>query len=144
MAAGIFEALSGDSGLPFEARSAGTAALVGEPAAPEALRAMEELGIDISAHRARQVDRAAIMASDLVLAMTPRHRETLHKNFEEYRARIHTLPEFAAGETGGGIADPYGYPFGVYRSSAREILRYVEALLKRLERERDPDGPPEP
>lgn len=41
MAAGIFEALSGDSGLPFEARSAGTAALVGEPAAPEARQAVE-------------------------------------------------------------------------------------------------------
>jgi protein-tyrosine-phosphatase len=96
---------------------------------------MEELGISIEAHRARQVDGAMIRDADLVLAMTPQHREALRREFGELGERIQTLPEYAEGDAAGGIADPYGYGLSVHRSSAREILRHLELTLERLERE---------
>jgi protein-tyrosine phosphatase len=96
---------------------------------------MEELGIDIHGHRARQVDEAMIRDADLVLAMTPRHRETLHRNFPGFREKIRTIPEYSAGDTAAGIADPYGYDYSVYRTSAREILRHMESVLERLDLE---------
>jgi protein-tyrosine-phosphatase len=134
MAGGIFDALAEDMNLGFRSQSAGVAALVREPAAPHAVRAMEELGIGIGGHRARQVNEAMIRSADLVLAMTPQHRETLHRNFPEFREKIHTLPEYSTGAAA-GIADPYGYDFSVYRTSAREILRHVELVLERLKSE---------
>jgi len=133
MAGGIFDALAEDMNLGFRSQSAGVAALVREPAAPHAVRAMEELGIDIGGHRARQVDGPMIRNADLVLAMTPEHRETLHRNFPEFREKIHTLSEYSIGAAAAGIADPYGYDFSVYRTSAREILRHVELVFERLD-----------
>lgn len=140
MAAGIFDALAGDMGLGFGSESAGVAALVGEPAAPDAVRAMDELGIDIGGHRARQVDEAMVRDADLVLAMTTQHKETLHRNFGGSWKKIQTLPERSIGDAVAGIADPYGYGFSVYRTSAREILRHVELLLEGLGSERSPTG----
>lgn len=134
MAAGIFDALAGDMRLDLRSESAGVAALVGEPAAPHAVRAVDEMGIDIRGHRARQVDRAMVQAADLVLAMTSQHAQTLQRNFPEFRKKIQTLPECSTGDTVAGIADPYGYGFSVYRTTARELLRHVELLLERERR----------
>lgn len=136
MAGGIFDALAEDMRLECRSESAGVAALVGEPAAPHAVRAVDEMGIDIRGHRARQVDEDMVRDADLVLAMTPTHRETLIRNFASFRERIHTLPEYVAGDKGAGIADPYGQSPGAYRASAREMLRYLELAVERLERER--------
>lgn len=140
MAGGIFDALAEDMRLECRSESAGVAALVGEPAAPHAVRAVDELGIDIRGHRARQVDEAMIQSSDLVLAMTPRHRETLQRNFGEFRHRIQTLHEYTTGDSAAGVADPYGYDFSVYRASAREILRHVESVLERLDLDQRASG----
>lgn len=136
MAGGIFDALAEDMSLDFRSQSAGVAALVGEPAAPEAIRALDELGVYIEGHRARQVDETMVRRADLVLAMTPRHRDTLQRNFGEFRGKIQTLPEYSTGDGAAGIADPYGYDLSIYRTAAREILHHVELVLGRLERER--------
>lgn len=136
MAVGIFDALAEQRGLPFRAESAGVAALVGDVAASHACRAADELGIEIGNHRARQVDEEMLRKADLVLTMTPQHRDILHREFAEFQEKIYSLPEYSLGDTFGGIADPYGHSIGTYRISAREILRHVELVVKRLERER--------
>lgn len=140
MAGGIFDALAEDMRLECRSESAGVAALVGEPAAPHAVRAMDELGVDIRGHRARQVDEAMVRRADLVIAMTPRHRETLQRNFGAFRGKIQTLPEYLTGDTTAGIADPYGYDYSVYRASAREMLRHVESVLERLDLDQRSSG----
>ncbi len=137
MAAGLFNALVEDRGLTFQAQSAGTAALVGKPAAPYTHQIANELGLDFDGHRARQVDETMIRDADLVLTMTPQHRDTLRRNFEDSKEKIYTLPEYSAGDPLGGIADPYGHSIGAYRASAQEILHHVELVVERLERERD-------
>ncbi len=137
MAAGLFDALVEDRGLTFQAQSAGTAALVGKPAAPYTHQVANELELDFDGHRARQVDETMIRDADLVLTMTPQHRDTLRRNFEDSKEKIYTLPEYSAGDPLGGIADPYGHSIGTYRASAQEILHYVELVVERLERERD-------
>jgi protein-tyrosine phosphatase len=136
MAAGLFDALVEDRGLTFQAQSAGTAALVGKPAAPYTHQVANELELDFDGHRARQVDETMIRDADLVLTMTPQHRETLRRNFEDSKEKIYTLPEYSVGDPLGGIADPYGHSIGTYRASAQEILHHVELVVERLERER--------
>lgn len=137
MATGIFDVLAEDAGLDLRSGSAGVAALVGEPAATRAVQAMDELGIEIGGHRARQVDGAMVEAADLVLTMTPDHREALRKSFGESGGKIQTIPEYVTGDTAAGIADPYGHDISVFRASAREILRQIESLLDHLGHERE-------
>ncbi len=61
MAQELFNALAEDTGLPFRAESAGTAALEGRPMAENALAALEEAGIyPQEAHSARRVSAAII------------------------------------------------------------------------------------
>ena len=136
MAVGIFNALAEERGLPFRAESAGVAALVGDLAASHACQVADELGIDIDAHRARQVEEAMLRNAELVLTMTPSHRDILHREFPGFREKVQSLPEYSLGDAFGGIADPYGHNIGTYRASAREILRHVELVVQRLEGER--------
>jgi len=66
MAEGLLRAV-----LPhdIQVESAGLSALVGEPADPEAQRLMAAAGLDITAHRGRQLTCDMATAADLILVM---------------------------------------------------------------------------
>ena len=133
MAEAIFNALESDAGASHRATSAGVSALVGDPMAPNTIEVLEEVGVYPPKHRARQADAALIEASDLVLAMTPRHVAALRNLSEASAEKIHTLPDFAYGTTeSSGIADPYGLSISAYRSSAREIFECVDRIIRKL------------
>jgi protein-tyrosine phosphatase len=131
MAAAIFNALSEDRNLPFRAESAGTASLEGEPMAPNAVAALEEVGIYPEAHRARQLSAETLEEAELVLAMSPRHVATLRRLRENSFAQIHILPEYASGVME-GIPDPYRHTMAAYRSTLRQLYVHVERVVDRL------------
>jgi arsenate reductase len=60
-------------GMPFEAASAGT---MPSPVRPEAIAAMRELGIDISAHRSKHVDEFAGQSFDSVITVCDNAKES--------------------------------------------------------------------
>ena len=136
MAVGIFDAFAGDQGLESSSESAGVRALVGESAAPNAAQVIEELGMDIREHRARQVNADMLQRADLILTMTPAHRDLLRREFGDFSEKIYTLPEYATDDAAAGIADPYGHNIGAYRASSREIMNYVEDAVERLKLEK--------
>lgn len=78
-----------------EVISAGLAAIEGDPAAPQAVEAMKEEGIDLSAHRARKLTEELIEKADLILTMTEAHKKQVL--FLEPRSydRVFTLKEYA-------------------------------------------------
>lgn len=130
MAESIFNALARDRGLPLRAESAGVSALRREPMAPNAVTALEEIGVSPKPHRARQVGKEMIGASDLVLAMSPKHLPELRRL--SGRDDIRTLPEYVTGVPDEeGIPDPYGGPITSYRATVRQLLEYVEMLVDR-------------
>ncbi|CAN5811552.1 hypothetical protein BH23ACT11_BH23ACT11_01540 [soil metagenome] len=135
MAEGIFAALAEDQGLDVTSESAGVRALKGEPAAPHASAVIEEMGMEIRGHRARQVSREMLQRADLTLTMTPLHRDLLVREFDTSKEEIYTLPEFTRNDPITGIADPYGHAITAYRVTARELLRYIELVLARLKKE---------
>jgi len=89
-----------DAGDRFEVFSAGT-----KPSRvrPEAIAAMQELGIDISAHRSKSVDEFADQPFDYVLTVCDNAREscpflpgagaTIHRSFEDPAAFDGPEPE---------------------------------------------------
>ncbi|MCK2216471.1 hypothetical protein MF672_022085 [Actinomadura sp. ATCC 31491] len=96
MAEVIAGAMLRSSALPADLGSAGVSALVGHPMAPHAVAALDRLGLDGRAHRARMLDRGLVRSADLLLAMEARHVAAAVRLDPEAERRAFTLPEFAA------------------------------------------------
>lgn len=106
----------------YSVSSAGTFTDDGVPASTEAITVMNEIGIDISAHRSRQITPAIVDETDIFVAMTTEHGVTL--------AFYHDADPKKVLVPGNGIADPYGAPLNVYRN-CRDML--IEALPQLIE-----------
>lgn len=130
----------------------------GSPPAPDAARAVQELGVDISAHRSRIVDADMVRRADLVLTMERSHARELVILEPEARHRIFTIRSFAlalgrrsrlderpladlldelnrnrpAGSlTGAGpddLPDPYGRRFKHFRTTAEELAGHAQLV----------------
>ena len=93
-------------------QSAGLSAVEGEPAAENAVLACQELGIDISGHKARRVSGEEIPIWDVFFTMSKTHGYILEQ--------AGALPERIY--VPGFIADPFGQDLQVYRQ-CRDKLR---------------------
>jgi protein-tyrosine-phosphatase len=113
----------------LEIGSAGTIALDGNPAAPNAVRAArDELGLDITGHRARNIEG---LDADLILAMDGMvTRDLLRLSLT---GRVELLGTYAG--TGEIVEDPYGCPIEIYRACARHLDRLIRAAAARLEQD---------
>lgn len=109
--------------------SAGVTAPVGEPADPLACEVMAERGVDISAHRARQVDAALLAQHDLVLTMDSFHDEWLHKRHPQLRGRVFRLRHWCEDRT---VEDPYRMPKAAFELAFDSISEGVAHWAERL------------
>ncbi len=129
MAEGLARAYGNERRWRVESRSAGTRALDGHPAAPNAVKALRELGIDIRENRSQPVTDELVAWADRILVMEMRHAQDLREEFPASDGKLQLLGTF------GGIveiADPYGGWIFRFRRSRDEIRRCVEALVDRL------------
>ncbi|WP_273887140.1 low molecular weight protein arginine phosphatase [Rubrobacter naiadicus] len=132
MAEAIFNALAGDAGISWRARSAGVFAAEGYPMAPEAEKVLSEAGVPVGRHHSRPLTGEMLREADLVLAMTPAHVEEMSRSFGELPDSVHVLTEYV-GSGSGGISDPYGLSMSSYRACARHLFECIEPLVKKLE-----------
>ncbi len=114
------EALLGAALQPagITVRSAGLAALEDYPADEMAIELMTERGIDIAAHRARQLTPDLLGEADLVLVMEKAHKRALELNEPTARGKIYRL----CGWQDADIPDPYRQP----REAFAEALRLID------------------
>ncbi|WP_035106898.1 low molecular weight protein arginine phosphatase [Desulfovirgula thermocuniculi] len=112
-----------------EVASRGLFAPEGGGASEHAVAVMEEMGLDLSAHRARRLLAEDMAEADLVLAMTEHHKEMICRLFPEEAAKVFTLAEFAGRD--GDVPDPFGGTQEEYRRCALHLKELVEAALKR-------------
>ena len=106
----------------YTVSSAGTFTDDNLPPSTEAITAMSEIGMDISAHRSRQITPAIVDETDIFVAMTTEHGVAL--------AFYHNADPEKIVVPGAGIADPYGAPLNVYRN-CRDML--IEAMPQLIE-----------
>lgn len=139
--------------------SAGTMGWQGEPATAESVRATAERGVDIAAHRARQLTEHDLGTTDLVLTMTAEHTARVIALRPEAAANTFTLKELTRlledGDPSGSpeeriaaaasrrsergtldgdldVADPLGEPLAVYRAMAEELEDWSRRLAAGL------------
>lgn len=109
--------------------SAGLGALAGQPADPHAITLMQQQGIDISAHRARQLESWMVGAADLVLVMDAEQKRHLEQQHPLCRGKTYRL-----GESGKyDIADPYRQGLDTFRETAALIQQGVAGWVERIQ-----------
>jgi protein-tyrosine phosphatase len=108
--------------------SAGLAALVGRPADPIAQALMQERGLAIGEHRARQVTRHDIMSADLILAMDSEQQRLIESSVPVARGKVHRLGKWGDFD----IPDPYGEPRPAFEWSLSLIEEGIKGWETRL------------
>lgn len=109
--------------------STGLAACTGEPASPNAVRALKNVGIDITAHRSRPLTPDIVGQSLAVFAMTSQHLRALRLQFPHLPADTHLMRGFMAGDVSREIPDPYGMGLADYEACRDSMVEAIPALL---------------
>lgn len=136
----------------FEVLSAGIMAQTGECASNLAWQIMSEMGLDLSWHRARQLNSYMMAEAHLIFTMTKAHKEMLAYQYPEYAGKIWLLTEYAQAVKEGAfdrllrkeekqeegelqpllkemavpeIYDPYGFDIEVYQQCAYQLQENI-------------------
>lgn len=132
MAAGILKKMLADEGIEgVSVLSAGTAALEGMPATDLAVSTSADWQIDLSGHRSQPVTDKLVAEADLILTMTPEHREEILSHDPEAASKTFLLKGFP----GSGKNDPTLYvrdPIGGGASEYQRAFLEIEESLRRI------------
>lgn len=128
MAEGILNELSNKKNLELESASAGIFAMDGAGSADNAIKAMKDIGMNISNHISQSVSQNLIEEYDLILTMSKGHKENLLSCFPHIKDKVFLLNEYAHG-INKDIEDPYGMGIEYYMKARDEIYKAVEKIL---------------
>jgi protein-tyrosine phosphatase len=119
-------ALRGQNDITVE--SAGLGALVGHPAADYSVELMDEMGEDISEHRARQIHPDMVHAADLVLVMEAGHKRAIDDADPTARGKVRRLGEWQDKD----IDDPYRQPKAAFADALEDIKTGVNHWAEKI------------
>jgi len=109
--------------------SAGIYAIDGAPATYATRAVLEKEGIDVSGHRAANVTKEMLRASDIILVMERLHEERVLGLWPEAKKRLFLLKEFAKiKDSSLDIADPLGRDTGYYEMTLKTIKDTIERI----------------
>ena len=119
----------------FRSVSAGIGAMDGQPPTGHSVRAMRELGVDISAQRSRMLTAELVRSADLILGMTHSHADTVALLYPPAAEKTFLLREFdeTLDPYEKDISDPIGCPYEIYVECRDQIEQGIAALLKFME-----------
>lgn len=121
-------------GLPTSTvTSAGTHALVGEPADDKALEVAQSRGLQLGEHRARQLDEAIAREQDLILVMEKGQLEWVQSHYPFARGMVFLLSQWRDRDD---VSDPYRHAQGVFDTVYERIQRCADDWMSRLQPEK--------
>lgn len=121
------EKIAVENDLDVLIESAGLFANVGGSASEYAIKALDNMGIDLTFHKTKPITEELIQKSDIILTMTQAHKELLKTMAAD---NIYTLREYA-GENG-DISDPYGGDLEEYEETAKEIYDALVDVAEKI------------
>lgn len=133
MAEGILNSIIKERGLEgrYLASSAGLYAFPGDKASENAVKAMDEMGIDIRDHYARQLNKGIIDDAYIIFAMTAGHKKAIIEKYPDFIGKVFTLKEYVDG-TEGDIDDPYGGSLEIYRKCGTQLKEYIMKAMDKI------------
>jgi protein-tyrosine-phosphatase len=140
MAEAIAARMAAERGLgDLSFASAGTSAWDGAPASDGALLVGMERGLDLNRHRAQTLSSALVQEADLILVMSPHHRDRALVLGGD--GKSHLLTDFSARSTEGrAVMDPFGGDLETYRLTFDELTAEITRVFERLQVERGSGG----
>ena len=109
--------------------SAGVGALIGHPADPHACTVGEQHGLDLSAHRARQINGQITNEHDLILVVEPGQAKWITQRFPQSRGRVYLLGHWMDQAS---VPDPYRQSLEQFEIIYDAIDRQLATWLPRL------------
>lgn len=122
-------------------RSAGTFACEGAEATCEARQVMEEYGLSLEKHRARQFTADLAEKYDALLAVGPIVYEQMEAMVPDYAEKMHTFLGYAhcldgeRTEERFEVLDPFDKGIEEYRECAEQLNQAAKQIVARLENE---------
>ncbi len=112
----------------YTVKSAGLGALVGHSADKIAQKLMQQRGIDISGHRARQLNSDLIHWADLILVMETSQKKALEANEPSARGRVYRLGEWGDFD----VPDPYRQSEKAFEHAFELISQGISEWIPKL------------
>ena len=103
---------------------AGTATMDDVPPTDHALTVMNEIDVDMSEHRSRQLTQEIADEADLFVVMTPQHGVELVFRYGVDPEKV-LMPD-------GGVSDPYGYGVREYRACRDRLVMAIPKLVEEI------------
>lgn len=157
MAEALLRDTAHSHGCSMEVSSVGTWAYPGNSATTEAIEVLRARGVDLSGHRSRPLERAALAEADLVIAMTSVHRREILAIAPDVDGKLILMKELVELGLEGELPDlsearlqrllgaprpkwrraldlddPIGKPIGAYERTVAEIELGIEVLVTAL------------
>ena len=111
-----------------EVSSAGLCALIGHKADPNICQLMMKKGIDISGHRACQLNNEMIRKTNLILVMELSQKNAIIERVPSARGKVFRLGEWDKFD----IADPYQKELAAFEKSLTLIEQGVAQWMEKL------------
>ena len=108
--------------------SAGLGALVGDRADPWSVDVAAAHGVDLSAHRAKQLVGWMCQTAELILVMEQEHKSQLEQQYPVVRGKVFRLGEIGQFD----IADPYRQPRAAFETAYVQIAHGVADWATRI------------
>ena len=120
----------------IEVFSCGIYAQNGDVPTYEANNVMKEYDVDLSKHKATNIQNSKITDMDLILCATNSHKIAVLDIYPELKDKVFTMKEYVNYNREYhdkiNIKDPWGYDIDTYRSCASEIDECLELLIKKI------------
>ena len=145
MAEGLFKyAVRGRGDV--KVMSAGVGAVDGQPASDHAVRALREIGIDISQHRSSHLTAQMVAEAEYIFGMTHSHVDAITLLYPQAAEKTFLLREFddTLDAYENDISDPIGGSFEVYRNCRDQIEQGIASMLNFVDQTLTGAGTPGP
>ncbi len=116
----------------FRVLSAGVGAVDGLPPSEYAVRALRELGIDISKQRSRMLTAELVNQADYIFGMTHSHVDAITLLYPQAAEKTFLLREFdeTLDSYENDISDPIGGSYEIYLNCRDQIEQGIASMLK--------------
>ncbi len=122
LAEGLFKKYLQENDITdIEVGSAGVGAFPGDAVSINSILVAASRGIDISNHRARNINPEHILTTDLFFCMSESHEAVLSRHCDNEKIIVLNVP------------DPFGRPIEVYEECAKQLENQFSEILERIQ-----------
>ena len=122
LAEGLFKKyLKENNIIDIEVSSAGVGAFPGDGVSINSILVAGNRGVDISSHRARNINPEHLLTTDLFFCMSDSHKQVLSRHCDENKIVVLNVP------------DPYGRPIEAYEECAKQLESQFPQILEKIQ-----------